>query len=218
MFRSQRIFLFGSVVVLLFAGFGCDQNAPPPPSRTDGVSGGELVFEDTFDGQDVDARWSSTSSVWRLEEGAMVVAGARNAALWLNFPLPERVRVEFDAIADSEDGDIKFEIFGDGQTHESGYIAIYGGWSNQTTCIARLDEHGSDRLDAPEHQTIVPGQTYQLTAVRTDNQFRWYIDGELVLTRDDQQPLRGESHRFFAFNNWDAPVRFDNLRIYDLGN
>ena len=218
MLWSLRVFLFSSVVILLFASFGCDRNAPPPPNRSDGVTGGELVFEDTFDGEALDERWSATTAVWRLADGFLHVAGARNDALWLDFPLPERVRVEFDALADSQEGDIKFEIFGDGQTHESGYIAIYGGWDNQTTCIARLDEHGGDRLDAPEHQTIVQGQTYSLTAVRTDNQFRWYIDGDLVLTLDDQQPLRGDSHRFFAFNNWDAPVRFDNLRIYDLGN
>ena len=43
------------------------------------------------------------------------------------------------ASSESPDGDIKFEVFGDGAKHESGYIAIFGGWQNRLNIIARLE-------------------------------------------------------------------------------
>jgi hypothetical protein len=33
---------------------------------------------------------------------------------------------------------------------------------------------------------------------------------------DDPAPLQGPGHRYFGFNNWQTPVRFDNLRIRAL--
>jgi hypothetical protein len=33
---------------------------------------------------------------------------------------------------------------------------------------------------------------------------------------NDDAPLRGAGHDHFAFNNWEAPVFFDNLRITAL--
>ncbi|MCA9565639.1 MAG: hypothetical protein KC561_19210 [Myxococcales bacterium] len=180
------------------------------------LDGGELVFEDDFSRDALGDNWTAEGSAWRIEDGAVRVQGARNDALWLGYTLPDRVRVEFDVTALHPDGDLKFEIFGDGRTHQSGYVLIYGGWQNRVTCIARLDEHGNDRLDAPEHNHVNQGQPYHFTAVRVDNKLHWFIDGSLVLTYDDAAPLAGDGHRHMAFNDWDVPVSFDNLRIYEL--
>jgi hypothetical protein len=216
--RSQVALL--TALAMLFA-VGCDRG---PKRRAAGTAedrsaleGGRLVFEEDFEGSALDGRWSGPQEHWTIEDGMLSVSRAQNEALWLDVPLPDQVRVELDAVADDPEGDIKFEIFGDGATHESGYIVIFGGWDNTITCIARLGEHNDDRLDAPVHRPVVVGRTYHLAAVRTDNRLRLFIDGVPVLTYDDTAPLEGEDHRFFAFNNWHAPVRFDNLRIYDLG-
>ena len=45
-----------------------------------------------------------------------------NQTLWRNDPIPETVRIELEAQA-GPDGDIRIEIFGDGEHHESGYVA-----------------------------------------------------------------------------------------------
>ena len=206
--------------VLLWAGLllsllsSCDREARGRAAEDRQVlEGGRLVFQDDFQREGLGEHWTTeTWSAWRIDQGQLSVSGARNAALWLDTPLPENVRVEIDATALDAEGDLKFEIFGNGRDHASGYVAIYGGWSNSTTCIARLDEHGRDRRDAEEHV-----RRYRLAAVRTDHRLRWFIDGREVLSYDDAQPLEGEGHRHFAFNNWEAPARYDNLAIYDLG-
>jgi hypothetical protein len=55
-----------------------------------------------------------------------------------------------------------------------------------------------------------------MAVVRTDNRLRWYVDGQAFLTFDDAAPLVGDDHDHFAFNDWAAPVRFDEFRVYDL--
>ncbi|TXD34765.1 hypothetical protein FRC98_18200 [Lujinxingia vulgaris] len=199
------------------------QTGPAPAATaagandTTGLQGGALVYKNTFDGLALGDEWQSGYAGWQIEEGKLQIAGAKNDALWLQTPLPENFRVSFEATALSEVGDLKFEILGDGQTHESGYIGIFGGWNNSLNIIARLDEHGDDRLVGAPGQKVEPERTYTFAIVRTDNRLRWFVDGKPFLTYADEDPLKGDGHRHFAFNNWQAPATFDNLEVYDLG-
>lgn len=202
------LFGVGMVVAMGCDRDGGDEAAPPV--------GGELIYEEDFTGQTLGDEWHTGYEGWEIVDDTLHVQGAHNDALWLQEPLPEKFRVSFTARSQSAAGDIKFEILGDGRTHESGYVGIFGGWNNQLNIIARLDEHGDDRLEgAPEH-TVQPGRTYDMDVVRTDDRLRWYVDGELFLSYDDASPLRGDGHRYFAFNNWETPLYFDDFRIYDL--
>ena len=36
---------------------------------------------------------------------------------------------------------MKWEMFGDGRNHSTGYVFIFGGWRNRESRIAKLDEH-----------------------------------------------------------------------------
>lgn len=190
---------------------GCKpREAPPSPEP-------RLVFSDDFERDTLGESWSTASSAWRLESGQVHVAGARNEGLWLNVPLPDEVRIEFTAVADSEEGDIKFEVFTDGATHQSGYVGIFGGWDNRLNIIARLDEHGGDRLVDAEGRRVEPGRVYHMAIERTDGRVRWSIDGAPFLSYDDASPLTGDGHRYFGFNDWESPVRFDDVKVWDLG-
>ncbi len=86
--------------------------------------------------------WQATGGGWRAIDGRLFNDGARNVPLWLNAALPADVRVSFTAEAKSAAGDVKVELFGDGRSHESGYIVILAGWNNSRSIIARLAEHG----------------------------------------------------------------------------
>lgn len=150
----------------------------------------------------------------------LVGENIHNAALWLQTALPERTRVEFLATPLTKKGDVKAEIFGDGLTHQSGYILIMGGWSNQLNIIARQDEHGEDRRR--DNRCVVrerrrscanQDQTYHWAIERLADTVSWYVDGKLFMTFSDQHPLTG---RHFGFNNWEARVAFDDLKIVEI--
>jgi hypothetical protein len=188
---------------------------------------GTLVFSDDFNRTALGSQYlpaapdrGHKAGTWRIEDGRLKAENIHNAVLWLQEALPEQVRVEFTSRAESATGDVKCEIFGDGKTHQSGYILIFGGWHNTVNAIARQDEHGEDRKQdsrcgqGRQRRCVEPKVDYQWAVERTDDTVRWYLDGQLFLTFPDAHPIRG---RFFGFSNWEAPVTFDDLRIYDLG-
>ena len=209
-----RIFLLACVLP------GCQTRELEPTLAQASAGLGSTIFEDAFERQELGSAWmrgkgEGGEGMWRIQDGALIASQIKNDALWWTGRLPERVRVEFDATALSDQGDLKFEIFGDGKAHESGYIGILGGWNNSLDVIARLDEHGGDRLAAPSIKAV-KGRTYRFAIERTDADVLWSVDGKELLRYKDPSPLKGEGHRSFGFNNWEAPVKFDNFTVIRL--
>lgn len=224
MFSGRVKGLMGALI-LAVALTGCSeksgQDSADKSSSPSQSTSGKLVFEDDFEDGDFRDNWrrgegEGGQGRWRVEDGSVVGVDIKNDPLWLTQPLPEKVRVEFDVTAMSSVGDVKVEVFGDGNKHESGYILIFGGWKNSLDVIARLDEHGQDRKARKTHG-VMPGHTYRMAVERTDGTLHWFVDGEHFMKYPDPQPLTGEEHSYFSFNIWSAPVRFDNVRVYDLG-
>ncbi|MCB9544604.1 MAG: hypothetical protein H6706_01760 [Myxococcales bacterium] len=209
---------------LLVLGIVAWRQSPVPPTQ-----GGTLVFQDDFERAEPGPDYrqgepdpGNSKGTWRIEQGRLKAEKIHNAALWLQKELPPKVRIEFDARAESGTGDVKAEVFGDGITHQSGYILIHGGWSNTITTIARQDEHAEERkVDnrgcrrgrGQRDACVEPGVDYHWIIERDGDTVRWFLDGQLLLTYPDADPVLG---KHLAFNNWEAPVTFDNLRIYAL--
>ncbi|MCY1081317.1 hypothetical protein [Archangium lansingense] len=107
--------------------------------------------QDFSDPSVVERDFFSTGGHWRVVNGQLLSPGVKNNPLWLQAALPPNVAIEFDVRSESQEGDIKAEVFGDGTDHASGYIFIHGGWNNSLSIIARLDEHGTS-LDALQRQ------------------------------------------------------------------
>ena len=179
-------------------------------------------FTDDFEREDLGDHWHNTGGRYQIQNGWLNIQGARNRPLWLRRRLPRDVRIEFDVRSDSPQGDIKVEVFGDGSsraTTESytatSYVVIFGGWNNSINAIARLDEHGDDRVVGPRRR-VEPGQTYRMRIERQGNRITAWVDDVELAHMDDPNPLEGRGHDHFAFNDWEANLSFDNLRITPL--
>jgi hypothetical protein len=192
---------------------GCTEPRSPAVGRR---------FEDRFERAELGPDWRVTGEGWRVEGGALRGQGVRNHPLWLRRKLPRDARIEFDAWSDSPAGDLKCEAWGDGSSHAvqasytaTSYVVIFGGWNNSYNVIARMDEHAPDR-----RQRVGPrvemGRHYHFTIERRGRVLRWLLDGAPMLEWDDPDPLAGPGHEYFAFNDWDAVVHFDNLVITPL--
>lgn len=223
-----------------------DTSAPPPvkpptTARATAAKAASLpvrppiteVFEDTFDRSELGPDYSALSPAWKIVSNKLCVRGARNKGVWLLRKLPTNARIEVDAVSESPDGDIKLEAWGDGATGATGasytnatsYLAILGGWKNTKHVLARLDEHGEDRMelavdpssDDERQRAIAPGQPYHFEIERTDGiHVRMSVGGALYFELRDDEPLEGAGHEHLAFNDWDTPVCFDNLKITPL--
>jgi hypothetical protein len=178
--------------------------------------------------------WMATApNVWHIDKGRLCAERAHNHGVWLKRVLPVNARIEFDAVSDALDGDLKAEFWGDGRsyatalsyTNATSYLTIYGGWHNKTHVLARINEHGSDRKeitvdpnsDDPRERPVVAGQIYRFKVERSDGKtVKWWVDGNEMLSYPDSAPLTGAGHDHFGFNDWDVKVCFDNVRIAPL--
>jgi len=198
-------------VCVLFAG--CTPQGDP------GIGTG---FVDDFERAPIGTAYKQTGGNWRIEAGELRVQGAKNHPLWLLRTLPRDVRVEFDARSESPEGDIKVEIFGDGASYAKGdsytatsYVIIFGGWNNSTNVLARMDEHGRDRV-VGEPRKVEPGRVYRFRIERIDSALTVWVDDAVLLQMDDSEPLKGRGHDHFGFNNWQSELFFDNLKVTPL--
>jgi hypothetical protein len=157
------------------------------------------------------------------------VARAHNRSLWLRRTLPDDVVVELDATSMSPDGDLKIELFGDGESFQSdddvakdliysssGYVFIFGGWRNSRSALVKRNEHQwqfEPGVPTRVQPRVEPGRTYHWTITKRGGNIDWRIDGQPFLALQDPTPLRGTGHQFFGINNWEADVYYDNLRI-----
>jgi hypothetical protein len=194
-----------------------------PRTYSTASDGARVIFQDDFDRGVLGNDWLTTGPGVVLDRGALRLANLHNHPLWLRVELPDDVRIEFDAWAETDEGDIKVELAGDGFSYAktasytaTGYVVIFGGWNNALHLIARRNEHGDDRVAVPAEPKVEPDRRYRIAITRRGGELRFEVDGELIAELFDEAPLRGPGQRHFAFNNWEAPTRFDNLVIYAL--
>lgn len=174
-----------------------------------------IPFSDDFDRAELGADYFATGGHWRIVDGALLSPGVKNNPLWLQAELPRDVVVEVTARALTDDGDIKLEIFGNGRDHASGYILIFGGWKNTISTIARLDEHGSDRVERRDRK-VEKDRAYRFRIERQGARLSWFIDGELFLQFEDARPLFGRGHDRIGLGSWRTDVAFDDFEVRPL--
>jgi len=175
----------------------------------------------------------ANTDVWHIENGKLCGQAARNHGVWMTRAIPVNARIEFDAMSDSPDGDLKAEMWGDGQssataisyTNATSYLTIFGGWKNKFHALARINEHGNDRKevkvdkasDDPREKPVFAGQIYHFKVERTDGKtVRWFVDNLEMASFADESPLAGPGHEYFGFNDWEAKVCFDNVKVTPL--
>lgn len=196
---------------------GCKVKDPPPITK---------AWSDNFDRKSIGQNYRPTDrEAYAIVDGALHAKGARNHPMWLRKKLPRNVVIELDVWSESEAGDIKVEIFGDGESFDpngggytaSGYVLIMGGWNNTKSIIARQNEHGDD-LAERRGPAVVRGQHYHWKIVRDGKTITWFVDDmdTPFLTWQDETPLYGSDNAYFGVNNWESSTFFDNLHIAPL--
>ncbi len=202
--------------VLLFACAA--KTTPEPPAITD-------TWKDEFDRAAPGDDWSDTADkgVYEISGGVLNAKGAFNHPLWLRRKIPRDAIIEVDCWSNTPDGDIKVEAWGDGKSHahdkgqytSTGYVFIFGGWHNSKDEIAKGNEHDEANQASRMTPLVELGRHYHWKIVRKGGRFEWFIDDMTTpfLAFDDKTPLEGPGHEYFAINNWQSDLWFDNLTI-----
>jgi hypothetical protein len=178
-------------------------------------------FFDDFQRPELGAAWNATGPQYRLVDGKLVVSNGHNHPAWLKQRLPRDATIDLDIMSKSPAGDLKVEIYGDGESFDregraytaTGYVLIFGGWHNSLSVICRIEEHDQGRKTQRTDVRVQPGKTYHWTITRRGGTIDWKIDGQPFLAWTDPEPLAGAGHEYFALNDWETEVTMDNLRI-----
>jgi hypothetical protein len=218
MLLGARRTVAGGTAVAVTAMFVLGASIGGCRSRVDAIG---APFFDGFDSGALGSWWRDTGGQYQARDGQLVAANAYNHPLWLRKRLPAEVALDLDVQSRDAAGDIKFELFGDGESFDpdrggyvsSGYVLIFGGWHNSLSVICRNDEHDAGRKAARADRPVQPGRTYHLRVTRRQGRIDWQVDGAPFLEWTDPQPLAGAGHEYFAFNDWQSEVHFDNLSI-----
>ena len=178
-------------------------------------------FTDRFDRAELGAAWRDTGGDYRIIDGMLVAKNAYNHPAWLRKRLPRDISIELDVQSKTDVGDIKIELFGDGESFDpdragyvsTGYVLIFGGWRNSLSVICRNNEHDEGRKATRSDRRVEAGRTYHFAVTRKDGLIDWRIDGAPFLAWTDPEPLGGAGHEHLAINGWEAEVLFDNLTV-----
>ena len=100
-----------------------------------------VPFSDNFERAELGNDYWSNGGNYRIVSGQLYAPGSGNNPLWLKARLPADVKVEFDVRSEGRDGDIKWEMFGDGRNHSTGYLFLFGWHHNVGSLLCKLDEH-----------------------------------------------------------------------------
>lgn len=207
-------FTLGLGLFLAVQNLGCTPQGDPTLDRAG--------FRDDFERAALGPLWQKTGGNYEIRNGKLFVRQARNHPLWLRRRLPADVNIEFDVRSESPSGDIKVEVAGDGRSFAkttsytaTSYVIVLGGWNNSLNVIARMNEHGADRVVGPKHRIEV-GHNYHVRLQRKAGVLTVWLDGHPLMKMNDRDPLLGRGHDHFAFNNWESELWFDNLKITPL--
>jgi hypothetical protein len=195
---------------------GCTVKDPPPV---------EGKWVEDFERTEIGANYRPTADNYSISNGSLSAKGAFNHPLWLRKKLPANAVIELDCWSNSADGDIKVELYGDGSSYakdkgqytSTGYVAVFGGWNNSKSILAKGNEHGKEIASRTQPKVEV-GKHYHWKLVRQGGKLDWFIDDmeQPFLSLEDPAPLSGSGHAYFGINNWQSDSWFDNVTITPL--
>lgn len=152
---------FWPVLLLPFVAAGCKAKTPAITEP----------FSETFERAEVGPTWLDTSGGnARVVNGQVILQEGRNRPLWLRKRLPPDSVIEVEMTSKNPDGDIKLELYGDGESFDpdqgtyypTGYVFVFGGWQNSLSIIGKLGEHDDAVKVSRPHKRPLPPPPTQL--------------------------------------------------------
>ena len=182
------------------------------------AQGWTLQFSDDFNrgmlnpgGLDLAAPdWQVLSGKWRIENG--MLCGESDAIIALLRRLPGDQRLEFDAVAQDNVCDLSATL---STSERSGFRGGYFfGFGSNNNTVSKLLVKGREvkRSDG----RIVPGKLHHVICQREGNVLTHIVDGKVIATYNDAQPLTGPGHDVVGFYIHGSG-KIDNVRVYTKG-
>ena len=181
---------------------GMTQTTIEPPS----LEGWTLRFSDHFERAAPGADWRALRGDWSIKEGRLAVLGHGQIMCTKTFPGAQRL--EFDATAEGP-----CDLTGVLCAGEGGYAGGYFvGFGTENNAYSKLLVQGVEvkRWNA----VITPGKVHHQIVQREGNTLTHVVDGKVVMTYEDDEPLKGKGHDRVGFYVFGKSQVIDNVKVY----
>lgn len=176
----------------------------------------KLAFQDDFERRHVGSDWIIPGEAEIVDGRLKYGLDGQHVAL-LNRHFAADVRIEFDAEAAPEKPPCDLSIgLGCGKSSgpvEYGYLLAFGGNFNSMNQI----QGGRDMrpvLDWHPRKRIEPGRIHHLRGTKEGKTLTLEVDGEVVLTSVDQDPLGGPGYDMVGLVTWNGML-VDNVSVHE---
>ncbi len=203
-----------------------------------------ILVEENFDYPDgeLPSHWWSEGAKTKIKGGRMYVnANSTSSTIWLDKELNGNIRVEFDAHIESTNKNANnincFFLYSDTtgtplretrELRESGKYKLYHGYNGYIiTYVLNPNDSSEGRFrlrDCPGFHLIEEnnafeskiGKTYRIKIEKIDTRILFYVDGNLMLDKHDDEQNPIHERGLFGFRTWNTELWWDNLRISKL--
>lgn len=183
------------------------------------IEPGELLFSDDFPTGAIDDRWEVTGGEWRAENGVLTgcYRGNGGGLIYSRTPFPGDIILEFTGrMVPPCDNDLNFTFRADGWDYARndasiGYIGGLNGW---WTRQAGLEKYPGCRLQALSGFKAESGHSYRIQTGIVKNTCFLAVDGELVVTLSDPNPIEDERCARVGLGTYCSRIEFSAFRIY----
>ncbi len=196
----------------LVAFAGCEPEGKPGAGAEGGKEapeGWNLQFSDEFEREELGDNWTAFSGKWAIKDGKLTVveSGWEGSEVMCTKKFEGCNRLEYDCMSENP-CDLTAIINAGGYGYESGYFVGFGSNYNSRSKLL-VQGWEMKEWDAK----IEPGKWHHVVAQRDGNVVSQTIDGETVMTYEDEQPLKGEYHQKIGFYIFTEGY-IDNVKVY----
>lgn len=176
----------------------------------------KLVFEDTFERQEVGPDWVIEGES-QILEGRLKYGVKGSHLAMIDRPFAPDVRIEFEAVPAPEkpacDLSVGLACGKQAGGYGCGYLVAFGGNYGMLNQI----QGGRDMRRAYEYnpkKTIIPGKVHRICGMKEGKTITLEVDGEVLLTATDHFPLGGPGFDRIGLMTWNGMI-VDNVRVYE---
>jgi len=178
--------------------------APETPQHTGGVNW-KLVYADNFDRPTLGPRWVVGSGDWKIAEGVLYSSGI--AFLCYGEKVAAPVRIEYDARAAKDPGDLSACWLKDPKENQGGLLFGFG--SNGNTLVKFV--WNGEQVAQSGGPLVKPNTWHHVIAqVLPSGKVQLIVDDQMAL---EHQLTPGEA-KFPGIWSWGAEGLFRRVRVY----
>lgn len=178
------------------------------------AAGWKVAYTANFKDAQAPADFSKIEALATPEDGALLVkpeGESHHPQVVLKKSFPGSVRVEFTgSLSGQQVSDMSVFLNAGDEGYAGGYLLQLGGKANT---LSQVLKDGEAVEGTQGKFTITPGKSYKVVAQNDNGKITLTVDGNVIFTYTDKEPLKGPQHDKIGFYTYKDTLKIDSLVV-----